>query len=107
MSGRELLAKIIDPRSLFCINCRTPRLTMEIKVQCECGTKFKFDVEPVHGRMPVPVACPECATDATASANQFISQNMAATISPANYPAAAVGVSAPRAAVAVAAPAAP
>jgi uncharacterized protein YxjI len=80
---------------------------MEIKVQCECGTKFKFDVEPVHGRMPVPVACPECATDATASANQFISKNMAAPISPANYPAAAVGVSAPRAAVAVAAPAAP
>src|SRR5689334_8796028 len=51
---------------------------MEIKVQCQCGTKFKFDVEPVHGRMPMPVNCPECASDRTADANQFITQNAAA-----------------------------
>jgi uncharacterized protein YxjI len=50
---------------------------MEVKVQCECGTKFKFDVEPVHGRMPMPVTCPECANDRTAAANQFIAQNAA------------------------------
>jgi len=26
---------------------------MEIKIECGCGTRFKFDVEPVNGRMPV------------------------------------------------------
>jgi uncharacterized protein YxjI len=50
---------------------------MEIKIQCDCGTKFKFDVEPVHGRMPMAVACPECARDRTSDANQFIAQNPA------------------------------
>lgn len=50
---------------------------MEIKIQCDCGTKFKFDVDPVHGRMPMPVACPACASDRTAAANEFISQNAA------------------------------
>jgi uncharacterized protein YxjI len=50
---------------------------MEIKVQCECGTKFKFDIEPVHGRMPMAVNCPECASDRTAEANQFLAQSAA------------------------------
>jgi hypothetical protein len=42
---------------------------MEIKVQCDCGLRFKFDVEPVQGRMPTAVSCPECGTDATEAAN--------------------------------------
>ena len=29
---------------------------MLIKIQCGCGTRFSFDVEPVNGRMPVEVA---------------------------------------------------
>jgi len=55
----------------------TSSRNMEVRVQCECGTKFKFDVEPVHGRMPLAVNCPECATDRTAEANQFLAQNAA------------------------------
>ena len=45
---------------------------MEIKLLCDCGTKFKFEVEPVHGRMPAPVHCPSCGAEATAKANDFL-----------------------------------
>ena len=52
---------------------------MEIKVICSsCGTKFKFDVEPIHGRMPAPVACPACGSDTTAQANTEISNALGA-----------------------------
>lgn len=47
---------------------------MEIKVQCDCGQKFKFDVEPVHGRMPFTVNCPVCGADGTARANVLLQQ---------------------------------
>src|ERR1051325_3588198 len=47
---------------------------MEIKIQCGCGTKYKFDVEPVNGRMPSPVSCPSCGANGTTDANQQIAQ---------------------------------
>lgn len=47
---------------------------MEIKVQCDCGQKFKFDVEPLHGRMPFTVNCPVCGLDGTARANVIMQQ---------------------------------
>jgi hypothetical protein len=47
---------------------------MEIKVQCGCGTKFAFEVEPKEGRMPCGVSCPNCGADATEAANQVIQQ---------------------------------
>lgn len=47
---------------------------MEIKVQCDCGQKFKFDVEPVNGRMPFTVNCPVCGADGTARANVLLQQ---------------------------------
>jgi len=47
---------------------------MEIKVQCDCGQKFKFDVEPVNGRMPFTVNCPICGADGTARANVLLQQ---------------------------------
>jgi outer membrane protein assembly factor BamB len=50
---------------------------MEIKVQCSCGGKFAFDVEPVNGQMPCDVACPECGADATGQANRVIAENLA------------------------------
>ena len=50
---------------------------MEIKILCQCGTKFKFDVEPIHGRMPAPVNCPACAADETAQANTIIQSTLA------------------------------
>jgi uncharacterized protein YxjI len=47
---------------------------MEVKIQCHCGTKYKFDVEPVNGRMPMRVQCPGCGADGTTDANQYIAQ---------------------------------
>jgi hypothetical protein len=45
---------------------------MEIKVQCDCGQKFKFDVEPENGRMPWEVTCPVCGLSGTDKANWII-----------------------------------
>ena len=47
---------------------------MEIKLGCGCGQKYKFDVEPLNGRMPFPVACPICGADGTETANYYLSQ---------------------------------
>ncbi|MEY2465989.1 MAG: hypothetical protein QOD03_510 [Verrucomicrobiota bacterium] len=45
---------------------------LEIKVQCDCGQKYKFDVEPVNGRMPHPVHCPVCNLEGTEKANTVL-----------------------------------
>ena len=47
---------------------------MELKVQCDCGQKFKFDVEPVNGAMPFTVNCPNCGVDQTHAANAILAQ---------------------------------
>ena len=47
---------------------------MELKVHCDCGQKYKFDVEPVRGRMPFTVTCPICGADGTAKANAILSE---------------------------------
>jgi len=36
--------------------------------------EYKFDVEPIHGRMPAPVTCPGCGADGTTDANQILDQ---------------------------------
>jgi hypothetical protein len=41
---------------------------MEVKIICNCGQKYKFDVEPVNGRMPFTVNCPVCGVNGTRSA---------------------------------------
>ena len=46
----------------------------ELKVHCDCGQKYKFDVEPVNGQMPFTVACPICKRDGTAKANEMLQQ---------------------------------
>jgi hypothetical protein len=56
-----------------------------VKIQCDCGQSYAFDVEPANGRMPSPVACPGCGADGTAAANEFISQQLA-SYSPAAVP---------------------
>jgi hypothetical protein len=47
---------------------------IELKVQCDCGQKFKFDVEPINGQMPFTVACPACGRDGTEKANALLQQ---------------------------------
>jgi hypothetical protein len=51
---------------------------MTIKVQCDCGARYSFEVEPQNGQMPFAVNCPTCNADGTAAANQLIAQNLAA-----------------------------
>ena len=63
---------------------------MPIKIQCGCGQKYSFEVEPVGNRMPAPIACPVCHADGTAAANDIIAQSSPATPRPA--PAAPPGM---------------
>lgn len=49
-----------------------------VKIQCGCGQRYAFDVEPVNGRMSSSVACPACGADGTAAANEVIAQSLAA-----------------------------
>jgi hypothetical protein len=51
---------------------------MELKVVCQCGQKYKFDAEPVNGRMPFNVNCPVCSVDGTTAANALIAGQLAA-----------------------------
>jgi hypothetical protein len=50
---------------------------MEVKVQCNCGQRFKFDVEPTNGQMPFAVNCPVCGADGTVAANAILAQSAA------------------------------
>jgi len=67
---------------------------MELKVECDCGQRYKFDVEPVHGRMPFPVNCPTCGADGTAKANALLQQSVGAAAPPPIRVAAVAGGSA-------------
>ena len=53
-----------------------------VKIQCGCGQKYAFDVEPVNGQMATAVTCPVCGVDGTSAANQIISQTLAAQAPP-------------------------
>jgi len=48
-----------------------------IKIQCDCGQRYAFEVEPVGGRMPKGVVCPACGADGTTAANAAIAQSLA------------------------------
>src|SRR5215468_1049191 len=47
-----------------------------IKIECGCGQRYAFDVEPVDSRMPYTVACPICGADGTGAANDVIAQSV-------------------------------
>jgi hypothetical protein len=58
-----------------------------IKIQCGCGQRYAFDVEPVGGRMPYTVTCPVCGADGTAAADAVIAQSQPAVVAaPAAQP---------------------
>ena len=52
---------------------------IHIKIECGCGQPYAFDVEPILGQMPSPVACPSCGVDGTAAANAYLAQNCPAS----------------------------
>jgi hypothetical protein len=45
---------------------------VSVKIECGCGQRYAFDVEPVEGRMNAAVACPVCGADGTAAANAVL-----------------------------------
>jgi hypothetical protein len=55
---------------------------MELKVACDCGQHYKFDVEPVGGLMPFTVNCPTCNADGTPHANALITEQLGASAMP-------------------------
>lgn len=59
---------------------------MPIKISCVCGQHYSFDVEPVGGCMPSPVACPACGADGTAAANEIIAQSLSPSSPPSPAP---------------------
>src|SRR5437763_8315204 len=52
---------------------------MEVKIQCGCGTRYKFDWEPASGFASV-VQCPTCGGDGTSAANQIIRQGLPSSV---------------------------
>jgi hypothetical protein len=50
---------------------------VSIKIECGCGQKYAFDVEPVERRMPHQVACPACGMDGTTAAEEILAQHLA------------------------------
>jgi hypothetical protein len=57
-----------------------------IKIQCGCGQRYAFDIEPAQGQMPYTVACPTCGIDGTQAANQFLVQTNGAQFATATLP---------------------
>ena len=48
-----------------------------VKIQCSCGQRYAFEVEPVCGRMSSLVCCPVCGCDGTSVANEIIAYSLA------------------------------
>ena len=46
---------------------------ISVKIECDCGQHYAFDVEPINGQMPAPVCCPVCGADGTGAANASLS----------------------------------
>ena len=86
-----------------------------IKVECGCGQRYAFEVDPVDGHMPLAVKCPGCGADGTLAANQIIAQVLAiqpptpvaVPLAPAPPTGGAIRISVSAAAPAVAAVAPP
>src|SRR5262249_11002976 len=75
-------------------------MMIPIKIQCGCGQRYSFEIEPVNGRMPTTVACPVCGVDGPANANAIIQQSLST-----QAPAPSAAPAGPR--LRTAAPAAP
>jgi hypothetical protein len=56
----------------------TPRIP--VKIQCSCGQRYSFDVEPVDGHTPAPVCCPTCGADGTDAANESIASSLGSSL---------------------------
>jgi len=53
---------------------------VRVKIECDCGQHYAFDVEPVNGQMDSTVACPGCGADGTSTANAIIASKLPTTL---------------------------
>jgi len=61
---------------------RTTPVKVPVKIVCSCGQKYSFEVYPLNGQMPLPVRCPVCGVDGTATANQAIAHALQVLAAP-------------------------
>ncbi len=59
-----------------------------VKIECACGQRYSFDVEPVNDQMPCSVQCPSCGRDGTKAANEALNYALiyAAVTVPSRFP---------------------
>jgi len=68
-----------------------------MKIQCACGAKYTFDVQPDMLDKPVQFVCPTCGLDSSAYVNNLVRQELGAptpaaiAIAPAPQPASIPG----------------
>jgi hypothetical protein len=86
INGPSIFESLQSGLILLLAEGRAWKTMLEIKVQCDCGQKFKFDVEPVHGRMPFAVNCPLCGLDGTAKANVILQEKLSSQTAAAPPP---------------------
>jgi hypothetical protein len=62
-----------------------------MKIQCNCGAKYSFDVTPEMAQNPIRFICPTCGLDSSVAVNSLIIQELraAGTPPPVLAPAAA------------------
>ena len=73
-----------DPCNRIACYKQPLRFMIPIKIQCGCGQRYAFDIEPFYGRMPFSVACPVCGADGTSAANEVIAFTLATELSTHN-----------------------
>ncbi len=73
-------------------------MMIPIKIQCGCGQRYTFDVEPGACLVPNTIVCPVCGADGAAAANAAIAQRTSsqpATAAPVDEPRIRVAPSPP------------
>jgi hypothetical protein len=78
-----------------------------IKIQCECGQRYAFDVEPVNGHMTSSVACPSCGADGTTAANAIIAERAQSQTTVVSEPTVRLHVATPASTIQPALPTSP
>jgi hypothetical protein len=65
-------------------------MTIPIKIECECGLRYAFEVEPVNGHVPTSVVCPSCGVDGTVAADAILAEILQRQSTSATTPTEAV-----------------
>src|SRR5438093_13496803 len=55
-----------------------------MKLQCACGAKYAFEVQPEMLSKPVQFVCPSCGLDSSAFVNQLVQQELSVAPPPAD-----------------------